>query len=674
MLKGLFGRKKTGNDATRSLDRKRGKKHTNSHKGEAQAKRGEHKVQQKAKLKDSGDKLNWLPGAVPEKSEDFRGKGENRGKSARQGHKPRNSAPRREERDEEYAPRKIKVAQRNPGDANDDSVYFFALGGMDQVGMNMYVYKLHGKYLIVDAGFGFSSGYEGDEGADTRYPDTAYLEQVKKDVVGIVVTHGHEDHIGAIKHIWPKFRCPIYCTRFVEKTIRKDFDELGIETKQGDFRVFNHTGDKFAVDPFNVETFHVSHSLPEANMVVISTPQGKILHSGDWTFNDGIPIEMPTDYKRLAEIGSDPDLLALVNDSTEISRGNLQTTELEVKETLKKLFEAAPQRVLMTCYSRSIARLKMAAEAAKETGRVCSVKGRSLITFREIGIELGYLDADEILVWDDVRDLPADKQVVLCTGSQGEKYALLTRLCRGEVREMKLTQTDTVIFSAIIIPGNELEVSGMYNKLAKVGCHVHTIFDTEKLHANGHAGAPEYRKFYEMVHPFVAIPMHGMYVSEMLNVKMAVEIGGAKHMAMVKNGEILRLRRGETPEIVDKAHTGVIIKEGETELAANDVVFKNRQKILLSGAVFVTLSVDRKGYLKDAPEVSSAGIFESDSTGAMKRSVQVAITRAIDQMDKDDRRSEDALMAATRAAVNSALRPQIGRQKRPNIIVHLVYK
>ncbi|MDR0319755.1 MAG: ribonuclease J [Rickettsiales bacterium] len=638
-------------------------------KKEAEKKEGRNKRRRggrsSIKRAGGGENPKWLPGEVPANVPQTGGQKQNK-------KFPQKGGPRgdRDREPGEQGPKVSKVAQRNKADENDDSVYFFALGGLDQVGMNMYVYKLRGKYMIVDAGFGFLEGSH--EGADTKYPDASYLEQVKKDVVGIVVTHGHEDHIGAIKHIWPKYRCPIYCTQFVERTLKRDFAELGIETKPADWRIFSHLGDKFSVGPFEMESFHCTHSVPEANMLVINTPQGKILHSGDWTFNDGNPIEMNTDYEKLAAVGSDPDLLALVNDSTEIGRGNLQTTELEVKDTLVNVFRAAPQRVLLTCYSRSIARLKMAIMAANETGRVVGVKGRSLITFREIAIELGYLDKDEIHIWDDIKDLPQNKQVVICTGSQGEEYALLTRLCRGEVREMKLTQTDTVVFSAIIIPGNELEVSAMYNKMAKIGAHVHTIFDTEKLHANGHAGMPEYRRFYEMVHPFAVIPMHGVYVSEMLNSKAAVEIGGAKHIAMVKNGEILKLRRGTEPQVVDRIHTGVIVLEGSTEYSGNDQVFKTRQKMMLHGGVFITLPLDKKGFLKAAPEVSSAGIFESDSTGAMKRSVKVSITKSIDALDKTARRSEDDLIQAARAATNAALRPLIGRQKKPNIVVHII--
>ncbi|MCL2629465.1 MAG: ribonuclease J [Alphaproteobacteria bacterium] len=645
MLK-LFGKKKKSGDAQAAIQAA-GKRNKRRSKGGANP-----QTKPAKKLKDSGENLKWLPNAVdaslpkpaPKKST-----------------KP---AP------EKNAPKTIKVAQRNKDDVNDDSVYFFALGGMDHVGMNMYVYKLRGKYLMVDAGFGFLEGAH--EGADTKYPDISYLEQVKKDVVAILVTHGHEDHIGAIKRIWPKFRCPIYCTRFVEKILKKDFEELGIDYGANDFKIFDHKGDKFDIAPFNIENFHVSHSVPEANMIIIGTPQGKILHSGDWTFNDGNPIEMPTDYARLREIGSDPDLLALVNESTGITKQFEQTTELEVKETLKNMFASAPQRVILTCYARSIARLKMTAQAAKESGRVACVKGRSLVTFREIGIELGYLDKEDLQIWEDIKDLPANKQVVICTGSQGEKYAQLTRLCRNEVREMRLVQTDTVIFSSIVIPGREQDVTAMYNKLAKIGAHVHTIFDTNKIHASGHAGMPEYKRFYEMVHPFVMIPMHGEYISEMINAKMAVEAGGAKHMIMAHNGEVVKLRRGQAPEIVDTVHVGVTVLEGATEYAGNDQVFRTREKVLLNGAVFVTLPVDNKGYLKSAPDVSSAGIFESDSTGAMKRSVQIAITKAVDALDKSDRRSENGLIQTVKTAVNSALRPQIGKQKKPNIIVHLV--
>jgi ribonuclease J len=476
-----------------------------------------------------------------------------------------------------------------------------------------------------------------------------------------------------MKYVWPKFRCPIFCTRFVEKILRMNFEELGIDEPY-DIRVINHLGGKFETGPFQIENFHVSHSVPEAQMLIINSPQGKVLHTGDWTFNDGNPIEPMTDYARLKEIGSDPDLLACVCDSTEISRQPVQTTELEVQETLVKIFNEAPERVLLTTYSRSIARMKMLAEAAKRTGRVAAVKGRSLETFRQVAIDLGYIEEDDLMLYDDIKGLPMKQQVVMVTGSQGEKYAMLTRLCRGEVREMKLQQTDTVLFSAIIIPGNEKEVSQMYNKLAQIGAHVKTIFDTENLHANGHAGMPEFRRFYEMVHPFIAIPMHGEFVSEMLNAKMAVEVGGAKHMIVVKNGEMVALKRGSAPFITEHLHVGTIVLEGTHEYAGNDPVFATRKKIMLNGAVFITMPVDKKGFLKGVPEVSSAGIFESDPSSLMKRNIQIQITKAVDALDKNTRRNSKAFEQTVRQAVNGALRPIIGKQKKPNIIVHYVYK
>ncbi|MCL2339245.1 MAG: ribonuclease J [Proteobacteria bacterium] len=566
-------------------------------------------------------------------------------------------------------------------DANDDTLYFFALGGLEHVGQNMYVYKYKGKYLVVDSGMGFLEGEY--EGADTKYPDTKFLDKHKKDVVGIVITHGHEDHTGALKYIWEKFRVPIYCTRFVENFMRKTFHGVGIDTKPNDFVVYNHLGDKFSVGPFDIETFHVSHSVPEANMLIITTAQGKVLHTGDWTFNDDNPIEPMTDYARLREIGSDPDLLAVVGDSTEIARQPVQVTEVEVRESLTQIFKNAPGRVLITGYSRSIARLKMVAQAARAAGREPAIKERTsskpvpyvgLPEFREIGIEYGYLDRDDLALHKDIKDLPAEKQVIFLTGSQGEKYAMLTRLCKNDVKELQLQPTDTVIFSAIVIPGREKDVSFLYNSLAKKGVRYHTIFDTPKIHANGHAGRPEYERFFDMVHPQIIIPMHGEYVSEMLHAKMAMERGGAKYMMLVKNGEVVAMRRGAAPYVAETVFTGSIILEGETEYTHNDPVFKARKNVMLHGAVFVTLPVDKKGFLKGAPEVSSTGIFESDQTGVMKKAVALAITKAIDDLSKHDRRDQKNLENAVRMAVNGALRPLIGPRKKPNITVHYVMK
>jgi len=571
---------------------------------------------------------------------------------------------------------------QHENDNNDEKIYFMALGGLEHVGQNMYVYKYKGKYLIVDCGMGF---LEEEIGAgDVQYCDTSWLEKHKKDVVAFVMTHGHEDHIGALKFIWPKFRKPIYCTRFPAEILRRTFDGVEMDyNPEKDIIEFDAGGAELQLNPFVVETFHVSHSIPEAQMLIIKTPAGKILHTGDWTFNDDNPIEPGTNYARLSEIGSDPELLACVCDSTSSERQTPQTTEIQVRDTLTEIMKNAPGRVLVTGYSRSLARIKMFAEAARAAGRVACIKERSnpnpvpyvgLPEFREIGIEYGYLDKDDVYTFEEIKDLPAEKQAIFLTGSQGEKFAMLTRLCNGHVKELKLMPTDTVVFSAIIIPGREQDVSSLYNKLARMGIKTFTIFDTDHLHASGHAGRPEFERFYDMVHPQVSIPMHGEYISEMLNGKMAMERGGAKHMMIVHNGEMIALKNGEEPYVCDTIQTGFIVMEGETERSADDQVYKNRKKIASNGAIFVTLPIDKRGYLKGTPEVSSAGIFESDDTGFMKRQIQIEITNAIDNMTKTARKNHDMLNKAVQTASNRVIRAALGADKKPQYRVHFVLK
>lgn len=567
-------------------------------------------------------------------------------------------------------------------DKNDDKVYFMALGGLEHVGQNMYIYKYRGKFLVVDCGMGF---LEEEIGAgDVQYCDTTWLEKRKKDVVAFVITHGHEDHIGALKYIWPKFRKPIYCTRFPAEILRKTFRgiELDFDPKK-DIVEFDAAGATLDLKPFTVETFHVSHSVPEAQMLIIKTGAGKILHTGDWTFNDDNPIEPGTDYARLREIGSDPKLLACACDSTSSARQTVQTTEVQVRDTLTQIMRDAPGRVIITGYSRSLARMKMFADAAHAAGRVAAIKERSnpnpvpyvgLPEFREMGIEFGYLKADDVYLHSEIKDLPAEKQAIFLTGSQGEKFAMLTRLCRGQVKELKLMPTDTVVFSSIIIPGREQDVSFLYNKLAKMGIHTHTIYDTDHVHASGHAGRPEFERFYDMVHPQVSIPMHGDYINEMLNGKMAMERGGAKHMMLVRNGEMVALADGAEPYVCETIETGFVVMEGETERSANDQVYKNRKKIASNGAIFVTLPVDKRGFLKGTPEVSSAGIFESDTTGFMKRQIQIEITKAIDALSKAERKSQDNLSRAVQTAANKVVRAALGADKKPQYSVHFVQK
>lgn len=567
-------------------------------------------------------------------------------------------------------------------DKNDEKLYFMALGGLEHVGQNMYVYKYKGKYLVVDCGMGF---LEEEIGAgDVQYCDTTWLEKRKKDVVGFVLTHGHEDHIGALKYVWPKFRKPIYCTRFPAEILRQTFQGIELDfNPEKDIIVFDHHGATLNLAPFEVETFHVSHSVPEAQMLIIKTPAGKVLHTGDWTFNDGNPIEDPTDYARLREIGSDPKLLACMSDSTSASRQEAQTTELQVRDTLTEIMKNAPGRVLVTGYSRSIARMKMFAEAAHAAGRIAAIKERSnpnpvpfvgLPEFREMGIEFGYLGKDDVYLHSEIKDLPAEKQAIFLTGSQGEQFAMLTRLCRGHVKEMKLQPTDTVLFSSIIIPGREQDVSYLYNKLARMGIKTHTIYDTDHLHASGHAGRPEFERFYDMVHPQVSVPMHGDYINEMLNGKMAMERGGAKYMMVVHNGEMIALSDGEAPYVAETIETGFVVMEGETERSTDDPVYKTRKKIATNGAIFVTLPVDKRGFLKGTPEVSSAGIFETDDTGFMKRQIQIEITKAIDGLTKAERKEKSNLIRAVQSASNRVVRASLGADKKPQYSVHFVQK
>ena len=597
-------------------------------------------------------------------------------------------------------PEKIRGMNKHENDKNDENLYFMALGGLEHVGQNMYVYKYKGKYLVVDCGMGF---LEEEIGAgDVQYCDTTWLEKRKKDVVGFVLTHGHEDHIGALKFIWPKFKKPIYCTRFPAEILRQTFRGVEIDfNPEQDIIEFDHHGATLNLDPFQVETFHVSHSVPEAQMLIIKTPAGKVLHTGDWTFNDDKtpagkvlhtgdwtfnddnPIEDPTDYARLREIGSDPKLLACMCDSTSASRQESQTTEIQVRDTFTELMKNAPGRVLVTGYSRSIARMKMFAAAARAAGRVAAIKERSnpnpvpfvgLPEFREMGVEFGYLDKDEVYLHSEIKDLPAEKQAIFLTGSQGEQFAMLTRLCRGHVKEMKLQPTDTVLFSSIIIPGREQDVSYLYNKLARMGIKTHTIYDTDHLHASGHAGRPEFERFYDMVHPQVSVPMHGDYINEMLNGKMAMERGGAKYMMVVHNGEMIALSDGQAPYIAETIETGFVVMEGETERSTDDPVYKTRKKIASNGAIFVTLPVDKRGFLKGTPEVSSVGIFETDDTGFMKRQIQIEITRAIDDLTKTERKDKQNLIRAVQIASNKVVRASLGADKKPQYSVHFVQK
>jgi ribonuclease J len=391
---------------------------------------------------------------------------------------------------------------------SSDELVFAPLGGLGEIGMNAALYgfgpKGKRKWILVDLGVAFAG--PDLPGIDLLMPDLTFIERHKKDLLGLVITHAHEDHVGAIADLWPRLKCPVYATRFSASLL--ETRRLG-EPGAPDIRInVVAQGSTIQLGPFSIEFVPMSHSIPESNGLAIRTPLGTVMHTGDWKRDPTPVIGLPTDEARLRAIG-DEGVLALICDSTNIMREGESPSEADVAIALKDVISQATGRVLVTTFASNVARLRSVAEAAVAAGRQVVIAGRAMERTLSVARELGYLEGvPPFLSAHAYSSLPRDKVVLLATGSQGESRAAVARIADGEHPEIKLDRGDLVIFSSRTIPGNEREVNGMINGLVTQGVKIITDRDAP-IHASGHPRRGEVQRMYEWIRPQIAVPAHG---------------------------------------------------------------------------------------------------------------------------------------------------------------------
>ncbi|HYD30156.1 MAG TPA: ribonuclease J, partial [Azospirillaceae bacterium] len=386
----------------------------------------------------------------------------------------------------------------------DGAIYFLPLGGAGEIGMNLNLYGHAGKWLMIDLGISF--GDETMPGVDVIMPDPTFIRDRREDLAGLVLTHAHEDHLGAVQYLWPHLECPIYATPFTAAVLRAKLHERGLAG-----RIEIHEiplSGRFQVGPFEVELVTVTHSIPEPNVVVIRTAAGTVVHSGDWKLDPDPVVGLTTDEKRLAEIGEE-DVLALVCDSTNALVPGHSGSEAAVRDSFMQLFGRFSNRIAVTCFATNVARLESIAKAAAANERHVALVGRSLWRINEAARSNGYLkDVPLFLSEHDAGYLPRDKVVLICTGSQGEPRSALARIAGDDHPEVTLETGDTVIFSSREIPGNERAIARVQNLLVRLGVEVVTA-DQEFVHVSGHPARDELVSMYQWVRPQLAVPVHG---------------------------------------------------------------------------------------------------------------------------------------------------------------------
>ena len=553
--------------------------------------------------------------------------------------------------------------------ARPDELTFAPLGGVGEIGMNLSIYGLGNRHqrswLAVDLGVSF-----GDEehlpGIDLIMPDIGFIEKERKNLVGLVLTHAHEDHFGAIIDLWPRLKCPIYATKFsaalfeAKCAAERNAPEIPVTVVP--------SGGRIELGPFTVEFIPVAHSIPESHALAIHTDVGTVLHTGDWKIDPTPVTGAPTDERRLRELG-DQGVLALIGDSTNAVREGRSPSETEVAKTLAELVKAAKGRVAVTTFASNVGRLRAVADAAREAGREVVVVGRAMERVVQVARETGHLDGVQNFRSTDVYGhLPPDKVLALCTGSQGEPRAALARIAKDDHPQITLNRGDTVIFSSRTIPGNEKAVGSIINSLVSQGVEVITD-RTQLVHVSGHPRRDELRDMIAWVRPQLLIPVHGeaLHLSEHARLARAA---GVPKVLICKDGDLVRLGPGD-PAIIDELPSGRLYKDGSILEDSKSRAVVERRRMAFAGCVFVAVAMTEKGELADDPEIDLVGIPEKNMAGEeLDEIVFDAVVSTIETLPRARRRDPDALAESVRRAVRATVANEWG--KKPLCYVHVL--
>jgi ribonuclease J len=519
-----------------------------------------------------------------------------------------------------------------------NELIFLALGGSGEIGMNVNLYGCQGKWLMVDCGMTF--GEADFPGIDLVLPDLDFIERRRKDLVGLVLTHGHEDHIGAIPYLAGDLGVPLYATPFTAGLIAHKLEEEGL-TGQVQLKIIEPE-QLLELGPFRVTPIPLAHSIPESNALLIETELGRVFHTGDWKLDPTPVLGNPTSPERLKEIG-DLGIDAMVCDSTNAFLDREAGSEAEVYEGLLKVVGEAPGRVLVTTFASNAARLHTIGRVAEESGRRVAIAGRSIERYLQVARATGYLrDFPETVRYDEAMRLPRRELLILATGGQGEPRAALGRIAAGN-HEIKLGEGDTVVFSSRQIPGNELAVGRVMNQLAELG--VRTVTERQAhVHVSGHPGRPELRKMYEWIRPELLVPVHGERRHLLEQARLARESGIPKALVQV-NGDMIRLAPGE-PKKIGEERVGRLVLDGDVILPADGSTINERRRLSFQGMIAVSLVLRKDGSLAADPLVRTLGVPVEADREDFLRDASVTAAKAA-----EPRRDEESLRENVRLAV-----------------------
>lgn len=553
-----------------------------------------------------------------------------------------------------------------------DELVFVPLGGVGEIGMNMGAYgfgpRNARKWIVVDCGVTFAGPNE--PGVELILPDPAFLEQNADDVLALILTHSHEDHYGAVLDLWPAFDRPVYATAFTAAMLSAKQESEGIvedvEVKP------MHVGKAFTVGPFTVEPINVAHSIPESCALLITTPVGRVIHTGDWKLDPNPVGGAPTNVGRFAEIGADRSSpIALICDSTNAQKDGQSPSEDTVSSTLEALIAESPHRVAVTTFASNVGRVISVARAAQKAGRKVVMSGRAMHRISGIARELGMLEGiNPFLDQNEYKSLARKDVVLLCTGSQGEARAAIARIAREEHPEISLNAGDRVIFSSWAIPGNEREVIDIQNLLIDRGIDVVTR-DHAMVHTSGHPRREELKRLYDLLKPDVLVPVHG----EAAHLEAHALLGrqhGIDTVVHARNGDMVRLFP-ETTHFPGEVRVGELYLDGNVLCTPEESGVKGRRRLSFGGHIVVSVCVNSNGQVLAGPDLAIEGLPDVDDDGeSLPQIVRRAVTGTLKSIPPKRRNDPELVQTALQRAVRSEVTSYWGRKPNVTIFVHRI--
>jgi len=544
-----------------------------------------------------------------------------------------------------------------------DELLFLPLGGAGEIGMNLSLYGHNGQWLMIDLGVTF--GDDSTPGIEVIMPDPTFIEDNSERLAGLVLTHAHEDHIGAVPYLWPSLRCPIYATPFTAAVLRRKLIESEID-EAIEITEIPLSG-RFKIGPFDLEFITLTHSIPEPNAIAIRTPCGTVLHTGDWKLDPDPLVGEVTDEAALKKLGAE-GVLAMICDSTNALVPGHSGSEALVRANLTEMMGRFQGRIAVACFASNVARLESVARAAAHHDRHAALVGRSLWRINRAARDTGYLaDLPDFVSEHDAGFLPRDKVVLLCTGSQGEPRSALARIARGEHPAVVLEAGDAVLFSSRVIPGNDRAIGRLQNDLAKLGVEIVTERDNA-IHVSGHPARDELIAMYQWVRPRIAVPVHGEYRHLVAHARLAHDCQVPQSVVSA-NGDVIRLAPGPAQK-VGGVHAGRLGLDGKVLMSLDGEAMRLRHRMLHNGTAVATLVLDEGGLLIAEPQIAIQGLLEPDEMAEAREDAADAVRTALAKLKPADRRLDTAVKEAARLAIRKSLQNLHG--KKPLTEVHLV--